>query len=274
MASNNFLQTSIFMALCFAVPAYAEPVPVTLVQSVECAALPDKASVVVSQGQQIVAMVPAAIVMQEGASVVTLVARAPLAIEGGPYKALFTVYAKTGETASAVREIADVRLEPAILLEASELKRRLDEQKAELHKWDAQAGEQKSRLKKVQERADTLTSVGNIVDADDELGAVKDESDRLAASRALAQERQVALKSREVPPNYKKREAELSAHLNLLSTELKVAGKEGTLAGASREYQEKRALIDATKYEHIDLLKDELATLRRKREELENNVGR
>ena len=207
--------------------------------------------------------------VHDGSSTVTVVGRATIPIEGGPYKALFTVYAKTGEIGSAVREIKDVRLEPAVLLDVPELKRRLGEQKAELLKKDKQSNEQKTRLKKVQQQADTISKVGKIIDVDDELRAVKDENARLVASIALAQERALALKSKETPPNYKKREAELSAYLNTLSTELKASEEGGAFDSASKELQEKKGLIEATKYEHLDLLKDELAEIRRKREALE-----
>jgi hypothetical protein len=257
----------------FCIPAYAAPAPVTLVQPVGFSAIPEKATVVVSQGSEVVAVVPAVIVVQEGAPTVMVVGRATLPIEGGPYTALFTVYSKTGDLGSATREIKDVRLEAAVLLEVSELKRRLTEQKTELRKWDVQATEQKSKLKKVQEQADTLASVSRIVDADDELRTAKDENHRLTASITLAQERQLALKTREAPPNYKKRDAELSAQLNVLATELKASENDEDLASGSKELQEKEALIESTKYEHLDLLKDELAKLRRQREALEKSAA-
>lgn len=258
-----------FLNVTSALAAVAAPSPVTLVHTVEFAAMPDRATVTVSQGQNVVAVVPGAIVVQEGSPVVTVVGRATLPIEGGPYKILFTVYSKTGELGSSAREISDVRLEPAVLLDVSELKRRLGEQKAELRKWDDKFNEQKVKLKKVQAQADTAQSVGRIIDADDELRMAKEENARLIASLNLAKERQVALKSRESPPNFKKREAELSTYLNLLSTELKTAEEDGAFESGSKELQQKHDLIDATKYEHIDLLKEELVRLRRQREALE-----
>jgi len=273
MSFDKFLCAILVVCGVRAEIASAAPAPVTLVHNVEMSAIPDRATVAVSQGQNVVAVLPGAIVVREGSPVVTVVGRATLPIEGGPYQLLFTVYARTGEIASATREIKDVRLEPAVLLEVSELKRRLGEQKAELRKWDDKSTEQRSRLKKVQAQADTAQSVGRIIDADDELRAAKDENARLAASIALAQERQVALKSRELPPNFKKREAELSTHLNLLSTELKTAEEEGAFEGGSKELQQKRDLIESTKYEHIDLLKDELVRLRRERESLEKGAS-
>lgn len=271
--AKPFVAAIIFNALS-ALAAVAAPSPVTLVHTVEFSAMPEKASVTVSQGQNVVAVVPAAIVVQEGSPTVTLIGRATLPIEGGPYKILFTVYSKTGELGSSTREIADVRLEPAVLLDVSELKRRLGEQKAELRKWDDKSNEQKVRLKKVQAQADTVQSVGRIIDADDELRMAKDENARLTASLRLAQERQVALKSRESPPNFKKREAELSAYLNLLATELKTAEEDGDFESGSKELQQKHDLIEATKYEHIDLLKEELVRLRRQREVLEKDGSR
>lgn len=269
MSYGRYLIGVLALNVANVLAAVAAPSPVTLVHTVPFASMPDRATVTVSQGQNVVAVVPGAIVVQEGSPVVTVVGRATLPIEGGPYKILFTVYSKTGDLGSSTREIADVRLEPAVLLDVSELKRRLGEQKAELRKWDDKSNDQKSRLKKVQAQADTAQSVGRIIDADDELRMAKEENARLTASFNLAQERQVALKSRETPPNFKKREAELSSYLNLLSTELKTAEEDGAFESGSQELQQKHDLIEATKYEHIDLLKEELVRLRRQREVLE-----
>jgi hypothetical protein len=274
MSFGRGLLNGLVLNLAVATACIAAPSPVTLVHTVDFSAVPERAIVTVSQGQNVIAVVPGAIVIQEGSQAVTVVGRASLPIEGGPYKLLFTVYSKTGESGSSTRDIPDVRLEPAVLLDVSELKRRLGEQKAELRKWDDKSSEQRSRLKKIQAQADTAKSVGRIVDADDELRLAKEESARLAASLALAQERQVALKSRESPPNFKKREAELTTYLNLLSTELKTAQEDGAFEGGSKELQQKRDLIEATKYEHIDLLKEELVRLRRQREQLEKDASR
>jgi hypothetical protein len=272
--NSNKLVPLLFALVVANVPhSFAAPAPVTVAQIVEFTAVPDEAVVVVSQGDKVVAVVPAATVVQPGSSSVMVVGRVTLPIEGGPYKALFTLKAKTGEVGSSVREIKDVRLEPAVLLDVAELKRRLGEQKAELHKWDKQSNEQRSRLKKIQQQADTLSSVGKIIDTDEEVRAAKDEHAGLVASISLAEARQQALKSRETPPNFKKREAELSTYLNTLSTELKASEEGGAFDGASKELQAKEDLIEATKYEHLDLLKDELAELRRKREALERKAG-
>lgn len=273
MNSSKLVSCLVALVVANVPRAFAAPAPVTVAQVVEFAAVPDEAVVVVSQGDTVVAVVPAATAVQAGSSSVMVVGRVTLPIDGGPYKAIFTLKAKTGEIGSSVREIRDVRLEAAVLLDVAELKRRLGEQKAELHKWDTQANEQRSRLKKIQQQADTLSSVGKIIDTDEELRAAKDENAGLVASISLAEARQQALKSRETPPNFKKREAELSTYLNTLSTELKASEEGGAFDGASKELQAKEDLIEATKYEHLDLLRDELAELRRKREALERKAG-
>lgn len=270
------LVSSLSFAL-FSKLAEAAPMPVTLLQSIKFSAAPERATLVVARSGEIVTVGPAAVIMQEGTGELIVVGRPTLAIESGPYTALFTVYAKSGEIASAVREIKDVRLEAAVLLDVSELKRRLSEQKSELRKWDVKGTEQRSKLKKVQEQANTLNSVGRIIDLDAELQVVQDEGERLAASLAVAQDRQRALKSRDNPANFKRREAELSAFLNALSTEIKAAAAPISSTGSdergsddpAEKERKKHDLIDATKNEHVDLLKEELARLKQQRAKLE-----
>jgi hypothetical protein len=99
-----------------------------------------------------------------------------------------------------------------------------------------------------------------------------DDLEGMSSSVKLAQERLSAVKSGNLPPNYKRREAELSAYLNVLSTELKIAQDGGgdLLSDASKEMLEKRDLIEATKDEHIDLLQEELTQIRKQREAAEH----
>ena len=98
-----------------------------------------------------------------------------------------------------------------------------------------------------------------------------DDLEGMSSSIKFVQERLSAVKSGNLPPNYKRREAELSVYLNVLSTELKIAQNGGgdLLSDASKEMVEKRELIEATKDEHIDLLQEELARIRKQREAAE-----
>lgn len=251
--------------------AHADDAMVTLVQPVLLAGEPRQATILVSEGDKIVGVAPARAVRSEGTSTVTVVGRLKLPLTGGPYKALFVAYGKTGELGSAARDIADLRIESSVLLDSEELKRRLAEQRAELRKREEALGAQRSKLRNVQEEVNNIANVSRIVDAEDELQALKSEEERVNASMTLARDRLQALKVLPPPPNYKKREAELAAYLTVLATELKLSETHSGLSDASKELEEKRQLIESTKDEHMDLLKDELARLRRQREAAERS---
>jgi chromosome segregation ATPase len=116
--------------------------------------------------------------------------------------------------------------------------------------------------------------VSKIVDAEDELDAVRMDEQRLEASLGLATKRLEALKTQPIPPNLKRREAELSEQLNELSTALKTteASALQRVAAASAELKHKLALIEATKDKQVDVLKGELARVRKEREQLERDL--
>ena len=254
----------------------AEDVAVTMAESVSLAGEPAQARVLVTHNEKVVGIIPARAARNEGTSLVTVVGRLKLPLEGGPYKALFVVYGKTGELGAAERLVSDLRTEPLVLLDSEDLKRRLAEQRAELRKREESVGAQRSKLRQVQEEVNNIANISRIVDADDELQALQSEEARVNDSLKIARERLQALKGLPTPPNYKRREAELAAYLTTLATELKVSENNGALSDASKELEEKRELIASTKDEHIDLLKDELARLRRRREaaEVGGSAGR
>lgn len=269
MGFNKAPLRALFVTLLGVTVARADDAVVTLAQPVQLVGEPRQAAVLVTQGEKVVGVVPARAVRGEGSSTVTVVGRLQLPLEGGPYKALFVAYGKTGEIGAAKRDIADLRTEPSVLLDSEELKRRLAEQRAEFRKREEVAGAQRSKLRQVQEEVNNIANVSRIVDAEDELQVLKAEEERANASLKLARDRLQALKGRATPPNYKKREAELAAYLTVLATELKLSETHGGLSDASKELEEKRELIESTKDEHMDLLKDELVRLRRQREAAE-----
>jgi hypothetical protein len=249
--------------------ASADDVPVTMVQSVQLAGEPTHASIIVTQGEKVVGVAPARAVRSEGTSTVTVVGRLKLPPEGGPFKALFVAYGKTGELGAAEKVLMDLQTEPLVLLGSEGLKERLAEQRSELRKREDAIGTQRSKLRHVQEEVNNIANINRIVDVDEELQALKNEEESVNASLKLARARLEALKGLPKPPNYKRREAELAAYLTTLATELKVSQTNAGLSDASRELEEKRELIASTKDEHMDLLKDELARLRRQREAAE-----
>lgn len=269
MASGKKGRGLILAAVLSTSVAYAETLPVTIVTSIEISGKSTGAFLIVSDEEKIVFSAPAEVVEGGQVGSVGVVGRAMLPLDGGPYTALFMAFGDQGEVVSSTRVISDVRTEQAVLLDSSELQRRLGEQRSELKKLYLQIKQQRGLLNQAREEGESLKKVGQMIAGGDELVLARDEVRGVEASLEAARLRQEALKGREVPLNFKKREAELAAQLNTLSTEVKELELNPSFAGASKEYQEKRDLIEATKYEHIDLLKDELAQLRRKREELE-----
>jgi hypothetical protein len=184
------------------------------------------------------------------------------------------VVSKTGEAASSVREIPSIDAEPVLLLDKPSVEARLHEQRAVLEKWEVQLRAQEVKLNRLQDDADVVANVSKIVDAEDELDAVRMDEQRLEASLGLATKRLEALKTQPIPPNLKRREAELSEQLNELSTALKTteASALQRVAAASAELKHKLALIEATKDKQVDVLKGELARVRKEREQLERDL--
>lgn len=269
MGFNKASLTAITFLAIGAHGAHADVVPVTMAQAVQLTGEPSHATILVTQGQKVVGIAPAQAVPSEGTSTVTVVGRLQLPLEGGPYRALFVAYGKTGELGAAEKVLTDLQTEPLVLLDSAALKERLVEARSELRKREEAVGAQRSKLRHVQEEVNNIANINRIVDADDELQALKNEEEGVSASLKLARARLEALKGLPKPPNYKRREAELAAYLTTLATELKVSETNAGLSDASRELEEKRELIASTKDEHMDLLKDELARLRRQREAAE-----
>jgi hypothetical protein len=247
---------------------------VTISQTVRVVGEPASASLVVSGARGIVGTVAAIIVntsLQDEALVVGRLA-VPLADER--LSSLAVVVSKTGEAASSVREIPSIDAEPVLLLDKPSVEARLHEQRAVLEKWEVQLRAQEVKLNRLQDDADVVANVSKIVDAEDELDAVRMDEQRLEASLGLATKRLEALKTQPIPPNLKRREAELSEQLNELSTALKTteASALQRVAAASAELKHKLALIEATKDKQVDVLKGELARVRKEREQLERDL--
>lgn len=230
-------------------------------------ALPSEAIrgvVTISNGSQKTIVVPAVVVSLEGKESV-VAARAELSSTDAPFKVLFTAYGKTGEVVAASLELQGLSPEEVFTSDEAALKRRLSDKRGEFKKLEVEDESKRAQLQQLQKGSGLAGGASQGGDRSDETSSVK-----------LAQERLSALKGGDLPPNYKKREAELSAYLNVVSTELKSAkdGADDKLSDASRELLEKRTLVETTKGEHIDLLQAELARLRRQRQELEGQPSK
>ena len=88
----------------------------------------------------------------------------------------------------------------------------------------------------------------------------------------MAKQHLESIRTQAQPPAFKKREAELSEQLNVMASALQGTNTAGghNAGEISPELQEKLDLIEATKDEHIDLLRRELAELKRRRAEVES----
>lgn len=274
MAYSRAFSLILVFVLGIAFSATAQVRLVTINQSVRTVGEPASASLVISGARGIIGVAAAIVVNTSDKEEVLVVGRMAVPVADERLSSLAVVVSKTGEAASSIREIPSVDAEPVLLLDKVSLEGRLREQRALLEKWEVQLRAQEGKLNRLQEDADVVANVSKIVDAEDELDAVRTDAQRLEASLGLATKRLEALKTQSVPPNFKRREAELSEQLNELSTALKntEASALQRVAAASAELKHKLALIDATKDKQVDVLKGELARVRREREQLERDL--
>lgn len=274
MVCSKMLLVALALVVGTASSAAAQIRLVTISQTVRVVGEPASASLVVSGNRGIVAVSAALVVSTPVEEEVLVVGRLTVPLADDRLSSLAVVVSKTGEATSSVREIPSIDAEPVLLLDKSAIEARLREQRTSLEKWEVQLRAQETTLNRLQDDADAVANVGKIVDTEDELDAVKADAQRLEASLGLATKHLEALKTQPIPPNFKRREAELSEQLNDLSTALKTteASALQRVAAASAELKQKLASIEATKDLQIDVVKAELVRVRRERERLEREL--
>ncbi len=274
MACSKILLVALALVAGVASSAVAQVRLVTISQTVRVVGEPASASLVVSGNRGIVAVSTALVVNTSVKEEVLVVGRLTVPIADERLSSLAVVVSKTGEATSSVREISSIDAEPVLLLDKAAIEARLREQRTALEKWEVQLRAQETTLNRLQDDADEVANVSKIIDAEDELDAVRADVQRLETSLGLATRHLEALKTQPIPPNFKRREAELSEQLNDLSTALKTteASALQRVAAASAELKQKLTLIEATKDLQIDVVKDELARVRREREQLERDL--
>jgi chromosome segregation ATPase len=119
------------------------------------------------------------------------------------------------------------------------------------------------RLTALQRDADNIAMVSRIVSAEEQVSDVHARLGRLAAAQQSIDHRAAQIKTRPQPLNAQKREAELVGQLGELSQALSAAETQALtrLKGAKGALQEKLALIEETRDQHIGLLEEDLARL-------------
>ena len=270
MASVKSLVTGLICALCMSAieKVGAESVSVHFAHRLSLPSQPVKAVVAVSDSDKLLTIVPAEAIAEDGGKV-TVVGEVILSRAVGPLSVLFTLYGKTGEVVSEKLEISPFFRNQELLMDVPHVKNWAADQKMALKKLENEAQAQRTHLQQLQKGAKGREGA---VQVSSDLAPIStDDLEGMSSSIKFVQERLSAVKSGNLPPNYKRREAELSVYLNVLSTELKIAQNGGgdLLSDASKEMVEKRELIEATKDEHIDLLQEELARIRKQREAAE-----
>jgi hypothetical protein len=242
-------------------------------QAITIADEPDRAVMVVSSRGKILGVVTGIIIRTSKEQDSFVAGRLSVDSSIESVSVLTAVVGRKGEVRSAVQVLSDFGDSPSPLLSTSELERDVVIRRKELSDLQVQRERQAANLERLQTDADVIANVGRIVDAEDELGAVKSDAGRLKASLLAARERLASLRSLPAPTNYERREAGISGYLNDFSKASHGAHGDvlQRLASAEDEMQRKVALIESTKNEHVDLLQKELASLRREREAIERS---
>lgn len=277
MRFNNNSWLSLVVAVCGAcsvgVPGtgYAQGSALTIVREAPFSAQVAKAFILSYAPGEAVSVLPAVSLSSATPDKILLVGRVPFTRDTHNLIFLLGGVAKTGEVTSAIHTLSSGAEDPVTQLDTVQLRKAVEERRTMLTSWDKQAREQTANLERLQEGADVIANVGRIIDAEDELGAIKGDVERLSSSLKLANERIKSLSDASVPLNFTRREAELTSELNTMSTAVKTTEATALqkVSAASADLQQKLALIEATKNEHIDLLERELASLRRERIALE-----
>lgn len=195
--------------------------------------------------------------------------------EGAPGAMSVTgiVIGKEGAIVSHTAPIEEAGLEGVSFMSPRELSSRLESARISLTTLEKERVSQAQDLERLQEDADTIANIGRIVDAEDELGAIKNDEQRLTASIAATKAQLAVLKAQSVPANYQRREAELGAFLTNFSRASRDSNSEAfkKLAAAEDEAAKNLALIEESRFEHVDLLQKELISLRKEREAVERS---
>lgn len=266
MVSSKSLALLGILALALFAPAFtaAQTKRIHIAHRFKVSGEPQRGLVVLTEGERILATAPAFFIAHEGGEC-TVVAEAAIPESSKNVSALITAQTKIGDFFSTTVKLPTPLFASELAFDLTRVKAWSNEKKAELKALEVEEQTLGGQVQQL-ERKGKVSAAGarNESEAGGGLASVQ-------ASLRVAQSRLTTVQAAAPPPNYKRREAELAAYLNTLSTELKLArdGGGAILSDASQEVADKRALVEATKEEHLDLLEDELARLRRQREQVE-----
>ena len=186
----------------------------------------------------------------------------------------FVVIGKNGQLTSTSRKQIDLSRPFFNSRPTDDLKNVLQQQQQVLKSFEVQKSAQAENVERLQNDADNLANVGRIVELEDNVSRVQADTARFMRIKELLIRDIENMRVAESPRNFQKRLSDLSTQLSEITAAGKTAqaGEPGRRANAQTELEEKLALIETTRNEHIDLLQNDLAKVRRERELLEKSI--
>lgn len=220
-----------------------------------------------AEANQVVAVAPVTYLEAPEGMDATLVGRMRVDAERGPLRLLFAMMNGEGEVRSVYREFKPEELPVVARLSTSQLRDRFVERRGALRQIQAAASALEARLATLQEDADAIANVNKLVNAEDELRDVQSSLERVREAQREIQSRVALLGSRPQPLNAQRRQADLVRQLAEFSTALTKteSGAFKRMQSASSDLQSKLRDIEETKDEHVGLLEEELAQVKRER---------
>jgi hypothetical protein len=265
---NTFAKSLLVVALLFAQNIAAQQErPVTIVDRVPFTGEIEQVLLVAMSDMHPSEVVRASWVAPHEGDDVHCVGRVALPVTTERLQLMSIILGSQGEVRSVYRDFAAEELPPTLHLALPELRDRFIERRGVYRKLQDEMHSQEERLRSLQHDADNIAMVSKIVSAEEELTDVREKVRRVTLAQQGIDRRAVQMKTRAQPLNAQKRETELVGQLSELSTSLAAAENQAIkkLTGAKGALQDKLALIEETREDHIALLEEELARLQRTR---------
>lgn len=221
--------------------------------------------VVASDTTKVIAVAPLTYLEPPQGKEATILGRLRLGSQQTSLRLLFAMMNSEGEVRSVFRDVKPEDLPMTARLSTNQLRDRFVERRGALRQLQASLGALETRLATLQEDADAIANVNKLVNAEDELQELKASLERARLAQASIQSRVALLRSRPQPLNAQRRQADLVLQLGDFSTALTKteSGAFKRMRSASSDLQSKLKDIEETREEHVGLLEEELAQVKR-----------
>lgn len=145
------------------------------------------------------------------------------------------------------------------------MKEHIMSRKTVLNSWLVQAKTQADNLKRLRADAEVIADISRILEASEEIDIVKSEIENLEVDLKLLRDIFSSVKTLSVPSNYYRRELELEKQSNELMNLVKqtTSAEESRKNESQEEIQLKLSMVELTRYEDEDKLRQELIRLKK-----------